>query len=97
MNIQDIISDLPKTLNNSPYYFLHGGCLSFAIELQKIIGGSLRYLKEENHVVLQKNEKLYDASGNVSKAYRQSPFLTEYELFKRKKLLSELGFQSLHQ
>lgn len=71
-------------------FFLNGGCLWFAKALQKKIGGNLRYLIQEAHVVLEINQKLYDATGNVTSKYKNSKHISEEELKKRPRLLKEL-------
>lgn len=88
--MQEIISSIVKTSGKTIQYFLHGGCLIFAKELQKIVGGEIRYLTTEAHIVLEKDGKLYDATGNVTKQYSFCRHISEKELYKRQKLLNEL-------
>lgn len=68
------------------YNYLNGECYVFAKMLRDKIGGTLRYLILEQHFILEKDNKLYDASGNVTKQYRNSRYITEEEFNNRSKL-----------
>ena len=85
-----IISDLASRLNNSVTYFLHGGCYIFAKQLRDTIGGDLFYLLDDYHFVVKVDDKFYDASGNVTKKYRDSRMITESEFLKRSKLNNQI-------
>ena len=89
--MQKIINNLVYKLNKPIPFFLNGGCLIFAKELQNIVGGEILYLKEEAHVVLKLNNKLFDASGNVTNIYKNSSCLNEKELLERPKILKSLS------
>jgi len=91
--IQSEIKHILMQANKPVSFFLNGGCLWFAKALQKRIGGNLRYLTQDAHVVLEINQKLYDASGNVSNRYKDSKYITEEELNQRPRLLKELTRQ----
>ena len=88
--MNSIIADLRCFLPRPYTYYLEGGCLFFAKKLQAITGGNLRYLKNESHVVLEKDGKLYDVRGNVTSIYQNSSYLTETEFLSREKLVSQL-------
>ena len=90
VNIETYIKETINILHSSIYELTHGKCLLFALTLKEKVGGTLRYLIEEYHVVLDFNGKLYDATGNVTKQYNGCKFLTEKELFQRKTLINEL-------
>lgn len=91
VNIEAIVRETATSLGKTVYELLNGGCLAFALALQKKTGGTLRYLVNEYHVVLDLNGKLYDASGNVTKQYSNSKYITEDELMKRRTLINELS------
>ena len=88
--IQHIISDILTQSQKPVSFFLTGGCLWFAKVLQNKVGGSLRYLTEEAHVCLELEQRLYDATGNVTNKYKNSKYISEEELKKRPRLLKEL-------
>ena len=91
--IQSIVDQLIKESGKSRSYFLNGGCLIFALLLKRVCGGQLRYLKQENHVILVVERSLYDATGNVTNKYKHSAYLKEDELWIRKNLLRELSYE----
>ena len=86
--ILHIINELNRSsgLERPTYYYSNGGCYIFAKYLQHNIGGNIRYLTKEYHCVLEKNNKLYDTTGNVTKLYKNSEFITEEEFLNRPKL-----------
>ena len=85
-----IIKETINSFKKPVFELLNGRCFSFAKALQDRAGGKLRYLLCEYHVVLDLNGKLYDASGNVTKQYKNSKYIEEDELMKRSSLVSEL-------
>lgn len=84
INILNIIESIRE---KDVYTYLNGECYIFAKKLRDKIGGKLRYLLIEHHFVVEVNGKLYDASGNVTSAYRNSKYITEEEFNSRKKLV----------
>ena len=88
MEVTQIIQELNKTsgIKNPVYYYLNGGCYIFAKQLQQIIGGAIYYLLLEHHFVVEINNKFYDASGNVTKKYKDCKKIAEEEFQKRIKL-----------
>ena len=82
--IQNI--NINSGLQNPTYYYKNGGCYIFAKQLQSLIGGKLRYLLLEQHFVLEYNNKLYDTTGNVTNAYKNSKYITESAFLMRPKL-----------
>ena len=87
-DILDIINEINKKsgIPNPTYYYLNGGCYIFAKGLQYNIGGSIRYLIKEYHCILERNGKLYDTTGNVTKKYKNSEYIGEEEFLNRPKL-----------
>lgn len=88
IEIVELINEINKRsgLERPTYYYTHGGCYIFAKYLQQNIGGNIRYLIKEYHCVLEKNGKLYDTTGNVTKIYKNSEYITEEEFLNRPKL-----------
>ena len=86
--IVDLINELNKSsgLERPTYYYSHGGCYIFAKCLQNNIGGNIRYLTREYHCVLERNGNLYDTTGNVTKLYKNSEYITEEDFLNRPKL-----------
>lgn len=82
----DILSIINSLRDKDLYIYLNGECYIFAKKLRNKIGGTLRYLTLEHHFVLEKDNKLYDASGNVTKLYINSKYITEEEFNNRCKL-----------
>lgn len=72
------------------YYYLNGGCYIFANKLKNKIGGEIKYLLDEYHFILKKDDKLYDASGNVTQKYKNSRIITEEDALKRKKIIKSI-------
>lgn len=78
-----------KSTNRDINYYINGGCYIFASKLKQLVGGDILYLVNEYHFVLKLDNKLYDASGNVTSKYRGSRFITEQEFMQRKRLVKE--------
>ena len=76
--VTEHISDAINRINNSSIYknpvyvYTHGRCLEFAVRLKEKTGGIIFYLPNEKHFVLRIGIKYYDATGNVTKQYRNS-------------------------
>ena len=87
--IEDYISKILIDTNKTAYYYLNGGCYIFASKLKQLLGGDILYLVNEYHFVLRLNNKLYDASGNVTNTYKASKFISESDFFKRNRLVKE--------
>ena len=86
--ILKLIQELNKSsgLERPTYYYLNGGCYIFAKGLQYNIGGYIRYLIDDYHCVLEYKGKLYDTTGNVTKKYKDSRYISEDEFLNRPKL-----------
>lgn len=88
----DIINNLVKSTKKTRHFYLNGGCYVFGKLLQEIVGGDLIYLVSEYHFVLRLNNKLYDASGNVTNKYKSAKFISEQEFLQRDKLVKSILF-----
>lgn len=85
--IETLIIELREDKLN---YYLNGGCYIFANKLKGKIGGEIKYLLDEYHFILKKDDKLYDAFGNVTKKYRNSRIISEEDALKRKKIIKSI-------
>lgn len=88
-NMDIIIKRIICDTNKSVSYYLNGGCYVFAKALKSIIGGDILYLINDYHFVVKIENKLYDASGNVTKKYQSNKYLEEKDFFRRTKLVKE--------
>jgi len=86
---QKEIDTIRKQTQHSVSYFLHGGCLEFALLLQKEFGGKIRYLPAEEHIILEKDGYLYDARGNITTLHKNSCYFTEEEFYNRPKIVHQ--------
>ena len=72
IHIRNLIEQLKAAsgLANPVDAYLHGGCLLFARMLKaRCSEGEIVYLPEYLHFVYLYRQKLYDATGNVSRVY----------------------------
>ena len=89
MSTEIIINQIIMNTKKSVKYYLNGGCYVFAKEMKAVLGGNILYLLDDFHFVLNIGKKLYDASGNVTKKYKNSRHISEEEFLKRKRLGKE--------
>ena len=67
MKIEETIRTIVKPKGTQ--YYLNGGCLQLATDLSRMYNGTIIYLPAYFHFVFCFEEKLYDATGNVSRKY----------------------------
>ena len=67
MKIEEAIRLIVKPKGTQ--YYLNGGCLQLATMLSRTYKGTIMYLPAYFHFVFCFEEKLYDATGNVSRKY----------------------------
>ena len=87
MNIIEEINKLKRESGetNPNYVFTHGKCYEFAKKLKETIGGEIVYLIGEEHAVVKLGDKIYDVTGNVTNAYKESRRISEEEMLHRYK------------
>ena len=67
MKIEETIRTIVKSKGTQ--YYLNGGCLQLASDLNRMYNGIIIYLPAYFHFVFCFEKKLYDATGNVSRKY----------------------------
>ena len=85
MKIEEAIRLIVKPKGTQ--YYLNGGCLQLASDLNRMYNGTIMYLPAYFLFVFCFEEKLYDATGNVTRKYAGEKKIRLEDV--PKKLLSE--------